>query len=381
MRLLVAVGGGGHFAPALALTQTLRKKRNAVLLVGRKYSIEGDRTLSFEYQSARKNKINFKPIISGRLQRQFTRYTLLSLLKIPYGFIQSYLIVRKFKPDVVLSFGGYVSFPVALCAFFLGIPVVVHEQTLEAGLSNRIVSILAKKVCISWRSSAKFFQRAKTVRTGNPIRKFKIKPLKTALGQNCLEDKEYKDFPLLYITGGSLGSHAINQTVKECIEDLLGKFRVIHQTGNSKKYIDFDILSNLRAGLKQEQKDRYFIAKFIDSAYVGSVLYRADLIIARSGINTITELLYFGKPTIVIPLPFSQKNEQVKNAFFLKEMGLGEVLLQKDLSGITLKNKIFELFANRKSYLTNFAKAKEAIIQEAAQNIVNVLEKVTHPDL
>lgn len=381
MRLLVAVGGGGHFAPALALIQSMRKRRNSVLLVGRKYSMEGDRAISFEYQSARKNKINFKQITSGRLQRRFTRYTLLSILKIPYGFVQSYLIIRKFKPEVVLSFGGYVSFPIAVCAFLMGIPIVVHEQTLEAGLSNRVVSLLAKKVCISWKSSRRFFQKSKIVRTGNPIRKFKIKSLKTALGKNHLEDKEFKEFPLLYITGGSLGSHVINEAVKESLIELLESFRIIHQTGDSRKYNDFDKLSFLRAGMPEGLKGRYFPTKFVDSAYVGSVLSDADLVVTRSGINTITELMYFGKPTIAIPLPHSQKDEQVKNANFLKETGLGEVISQKDLSGVSLKNKIFELLLRKNEYLVASAKAKEIIVQDSAQKIVDVLTDVISHDL
>ncbi len=376
MRLLIAVGGGGHFAPALALIQSLRKKRNLVLLVGRKYSMEGDKAISFEYQSAKRNKINFKPIVSGRVQRKFTRYTILSILKLPHGFIQSYFIIRKFKPNVVLSFGGYISFPVAVCSFLMGIPVVVHEQTLEAGLSNRIVSFMARKVCISWKSSRKFFKKEKTILTGNPIRNFKIKSLRTVLGSNFLEESQYKDFPLLYITGGSLGSHAINEAVEGCIEELLEKCRVIHQTGDSQKYKDYDKLSNLRTELRQDKKDKYYITKFIDSSYVGSVLEKADLVITRSGINTITELLYFGKPAITIPLPFAQKDEQVKNANFFKKTGLGEIILQKDLSSYILKNKIFEMLANKQTYLNSAASARKFTSSDSAQNIIDVLEGV-----
>lgn len=375
MRLLMAVGGGGHFAPALAVVQSLKKKRNTILMVGRKYSLEGDKAISFEYHLARKNKINFKPIASARLQRKFTRYTLLSILKLPWGFLRSYSIIRSFKPNVTLCFGGYISFPVAVCSFLMGIPVVVHEQTLEAGLSNRIVSIFAKKACISWKSSRKFFPGQKTVLTGNPIRKFKIKSLNSVLGKNVFKDTD-RDLPLLYITGGSLGSHVINEAVAGCLDELLEGYRIIHQTGDSKKYRDFDRLSKLKQGFKLKKQERYYLTKFIDASDIGSILEKADLVVSRSGINTVTEILYFGSPAILIPLPFSQKNEQMKNSDFLKRAGLAEIILQKDLSSDVLKNKISEMIARKEDASKNVKEAKKLLKPESAPDIVDVLEQV-----
>src|SRR5436305_1641956 len=132
MKLLIVAGGGGHFAPALAVIEKLPKEIE-ILVVGRKYVFEGDRTLSLEYQTATKLRIPFKTLTTGRLQRKFTRYTFNSLLKIPIGLSQATNILTKFKPDAVLSFGGYISVPVTLAASILRIPLVLHEQTLEAG--------------------------------------------------------------------------------------------------------------------------------------------------------------------------------------------------------------------------------------------------------
>src|SRR3990167_6775375 len=168
---------GGHLTPALSVIEALPKDAQ-ILYIGRKYSLEGDKALSLEYQAITKKGIPFSAIKTGRLQRRITRYTLPSLVKIPYGFGQSLTILRRFKPNVVVGFGGYVSLPVILAAKTLKIPIVIHEQTLEAGFTNKIVAGFADKICISFESSHKYFPKEKTVLTGNPIRRTLIKPSK-----------------------------------------------------------------------------------------------------------------------------------------------------------------------------------------------------------
>ncbi|MEK7451076.1 MAG: glycosyltransferase, partial [Patescibacteria group bacterium] len=164
MRVIII---GGHLSPALSIIEKL-PKTDKVLFIGRKYVFEGDQALSLEYKTIQSLKIPFVNLITGRLQRKFTKHTIPSLLKLPYGFMRSILALIKFQPDVVLSFGGYLSFPVVLSAFLLRIPIVIHEQTLEAGLANKILSVFAKKICISWETSRKFFPKGKIVLTGNP---------------------------------------------------------------------------------------------------------------------------------------------------------------------------------------------------------------------
>ena len=121
-------------------------------------------------QEITKLGIPFYAINTARLQRKFTKHTVPSLIKFPLGFIQSLKILRKIKPEVVLGFGGYISLPVVLAAAFLKIPIVIHEQTLEAGFANKIEAKFARKICISWQSSEKYFPKEKTVLTGNPLR-------------------------------------------------------------------------------------------------------------------------------------------------------------------------------------------------------------------
>lgn len=358
MKLVIV---GGHLSPALAVIDALPKDTN-VLFIGRKYVFEGDKAFSLEYKTIVDQKIPFAEISTGRLQRKFTRHTISSLLKIPYGFIQSFFILQKFKPDVALSFGGYLSVPVGIAAFLLRIPLVIHEQTLERGFANKILSIFAKKICISWETSRKYFPKSKTVLTGNPIRKFTINNL-----QLTIDNK----LPTIYITGGSSGSHFINTLVEGCIEELLKKFIVIHQTGDAQEYNDFDRLQKIREGLPSELKARYTIIKFVEPGNIGSIMQKADLVVSRAGINTITELIYFKKPSLLIPISFSQRNEQVKNALFLKNLGLAEVFNQDSLDPKKLLRFIEEMINNKSRYKVDFRKGDSGVSFDSAQDPQN----------
>jgi UDP-N-acetylglucosamine--N-acetylmuramyl-(pentapeptide) pyrophosphoryl-undecaprenol N-acetylglucosamine transferase len=360
---------GGHLSPALAVIDALPRDAQ-VLFIGRKYTFEGDRATSLEYNTIRSLKIPFASISTGRWQRKFTRFTIPSLFKFPYGVVQSFLILRNFKPEVVLSFGGYLSLPVGLSAFFLRIPIVIHEQTLAAGLANRILSFFAKKICISWDSSVKFFLLEKTVLTGNPVRKFKVHP--DSVGTKFKVNNENKTLPIIYITGGSSGSHFINTLVEGCIEELLKKFIIIHQTGDAQKYLDFDRLYNLRNTLPPKLQSRYFLTKFVEPENIGSVIKAADLVVSRAGINTVTELIFFKKPSFLIPIPFSQNNEQKKNALFLKDLGLGEVFYQDLLDSKKFFGVLIGMFDNIDKYKAK-SNLDTSINKNAAQKIIEVL--------
>ena len=367
---------GGHLSPALAVIDAL-PKGTQILFIGRKYAFEGDKTLSLEYRTITEHKIPFATISTGRWQRKFTRFTIPSLFKIPYGAVQSFLILRKFKPDVFLGFGGYLSLPLGLAAFILRIPIVIHEQTLEAGIANRILSIFAKKVCVSWETSWAFFPSSKIVLTGNPIRKFKV-----SRGAGSRFARQFsindKNLRVIYITGGSSGSHFINTLVEGCIKKLLEKFIIIHQTGDAQTYHDFDRLKKLRESLPFELKERYRLTKFVEPENVGLVMQRADLVVSRAGINTVTELIFFKKPSFLIPLPSSQKNDQLKNALFLKNLGLAEVFYQDMLDSKKLLRFIGEMINNIDRYeILNQVQNDKG---NAAQKIIEVIEYAKRPN-
>lgn len=368
MKVLIT---GGHLTPALAVLQHF-KKSDKVLFVGRKHPLEGDSALSLEYQVCVGKGISFKDLLSGRLQRKFTIHTLPSLLKIPLGFLQAFYYVATFRPEVILSFGSYVSFPVEFCGFLLGVPIVIHEQTLGAGLTNRITSPLARTICISWESSRRFFPKEKTVFTGNPIREEIFKKVYVRGGPVFGWRSSDRELPTIYITGGSLGAHAINIAVEEIIEKLLERYVVVHQTGDAKKYKDFERLCDLRNTLGGELRSRYILVRHIEDE-IGWVLRNATLVVSRAGANTVTELLALGKPALLIPLPIAADSEQAKNAKLLRDVGLGEEVAQEKLSGKTLANRIQSMMDRIGSYEKSGRKAKKLVRLNAAEDIVRIV--------
>lgn len=359
---------GGHLSPLLAVMDALPAD-TTVLVIGRKHALEGDKAVSLEYQALLDRNISFAEISAARLQRKWTQHTLFSLFKFPYGFFQAFMILKDFDPNVVLSFGGYIGLPVTLASFLLHIPVVIHEQTQEAGLTNRLASLWARKVCISWENSGRFFPRSKTVFTGNPVRKFRVQSSEFRI----VEKKE--GLPVIYITGGSTGSHVINVLVEGCLENLLQNYRIIHQTGDAQKYRDFERLQKLKDSLGKMLKARYHLTKFVKPEDVGSIFSRADLVVSRSGINTIMELLFFEKPSLLIPLTFSADNEQLKNAFLLKETGLAEIAPQDSLNSGTLSELIALMIKNKNRYKAAQS-YKDMVRVDAAERIVDILQAI-----
>lgn len=358
---------GGHPTPAFAVIEQMPQDAE-VVFIGRKYMMEGDLTPSFEYSVIKEKRIPFVPLNTGRIQRTLTSKTIPSMLKVPAGFVQAVNILREQKPDVVLGFGGYVSVPVCMAAQLLRIPFIIHEQTLEAGLANKLLAKFATKICISWQQSAEFFPQRKTVLTGNPVREFK----KTQLRSHITGE----ELPLIYITGGSTGSHAVNALVEGCLEELLKQYRVVHQTGDAQEFQDFKRLSELKASLPQKLQKRYDHIKFIAPDMVGAYMQKADLVIARSGMNTVTELLHFGKPCFLIPLPHGQRNEQLKNALFVKKVGIGEFALQDELTSEKLFNQIESMLEHIMKYKIYSNHAQQLVRSDAASEIIRVVYEV-----
>lgn len=363
MRVLIT---GAHFTPAQAVIEELKQFPDLeITYIGRNKTLEGDKTLSVESQVLPKIGVKFQNLIAGRLQRNFTPYTIISWLKIPIGFIQAFYYLLVDKPNVVLSFGGYVGVPVVVSAWLLSIPVIVHEQTLVVGLANKFSNLFASKIAVSYQSNAKI--NSKVILTGNPLRK-------ELLEENSL-DSEFKEFltrpqnkklPLLLITGGNQGSHIINEVASKIVDKLVENYFVVHQTGDS-KYQDFEVLSGLKKNLKHP--DRYLLKKWIDVKDWGNLLKRTDLAVSRAGANTLYELAYFGVPVIVIPLPYLYKDEQTKNALYFQKMGLAKILLQKNLTPESLFKKINQTFNNLNQIKKDAKGAKSLVKEEAAKKL------------
>lgn len=356
---------GGHFSPALSILERLQKKGDEVVVLGRKKTFEGQEDISLEYRICEEKKIPFYEIRASRLQRRFTRHTIPSFLKFAIGVNDAYQALKKTKPDVVLSFGGYLSIPIAISAKMLRIPLVIHEQTQHAGLANKIVAKVAEKVLITFSSSERFFPKDKIVVTGNPLRKeiFEIKKI-----QKVTPDKK-----ILYVTGGSSGSHFINELIGSTIGDLVKEFTVIHQIGDGRAFHDFDTLEKVRNSLPEKLRADYILKKFVYPDEIGWVLAHADLVVARSGVNTVLELIALKKRALLIPLPHGQIGEQLVNAQLIKKMGLGEYVEQNRVERQKFLDLIHTLMKKNNH---SSEEQKNSIVLDADVRIVKILDSI-----
>lgn len=325
MKILVT---GAHFTPALATIEELKKNYNSeVVYVGRSSTLEGDDTPSVESQILPKLGVRFLSLQTGR-------WKLTSFLKIPFGFAHSLHILLKEKPDIVLSFGGYVALPMVFGAWLLSIPVIIHEQGLTLGLANKLSSLFASKIAVSFPQDS---SNPKIVLTGNPS----IKP--------AHPKGVHKQ---ILITGGSQGAHVINMAVERCLDKLTNLIKVIHQTGDS-KYKDFE-------RLKQKENKNYKVEKFIHKGWE-DILAGSDLVVCRAGINTLSELAFLGKPALVIPI--EGHKEQNLNAGYFEKLGLATLLPQSTLSGESLLLNIKQCLKKK------VAKDKKVIIENGVKRL------------
>lgn len=334
LKPLKVVFVGGHHTPALAVMASLssqletgRKSYN-FYWIGHKYSMWGDKRESAEYREVTALNIPFYDLKAGKLYRT---YHPLKLLRLPIGFLQALFYIGKLRPQLVMSFGGYLAVPVTLVSWLLRIPVFTHEQAVSPGLANRFIAPFAKKIFISFPESRQYFPENKTVVTGNPLRKeiFEI-------SQPIIFSSDREKFPTIYITGGKQGGHSINRAVGGVLRELLSHFNLIHQCGSSTVYGDFQYLFGEAKKLPGSLSDGYILKEYFTSGQVGSVFAKADFVLSRSGANIVSELAALNKPAILIPIPWSSGNEQENNAKVLVKAGLAVILPQTDLSGETL---------------------------------------------
>ena len=360
---------GGHLTPALAEMSELKKREWQIYYIGRKNALEGDAAISQEYRIITSLGYPFQVITAGRWHRDFNPLkSLFSLFKIPLGFWQAFVYIKKLNPQAILSFGGYVALPVAISGWLWGIPVVTHEQTFVPGLANRIIGFFCRKICVSWAKTQKYFPQTKTVLTGIPLR--------PELFQASHKLPITHDKPVIYITGGNLGAHSLNLVVAEALPQLLEHYTVIHQCGNAQKYRDFEYLVEKQKTLVQPLRERYFVYEYIDSAKIGWVFKHADLIVSRAGANVICEIITLGKLAILVPLPWSGGGEQEQNAKYLTEANAARMLLQPQLTVTRLLTEIIDTLAHKEEIYKNLQSLGKAIVPDAAAKIADVIESV-----
>lgn len=346
MKILIS---GGHLTPALAFIDYVRERSTeySFVFVGRIYSRATTKQKAKEKEAIKKRNIPFIAFDSGKLGEGSFFAIPYSLFKTLQAFFTSVSIFAKEKPDAYLSFGSYLSVPLALAAWVMRVPIIVHEQTRSIGFANGLVSRFARLVAVTYPETARMVKNKHVAVTGNPIR---ASILKTSDQKPEWFSTKSKD-QILFIVGGSQGSEIINTTIAQCLQQLTRKYIVIHQCGNKttlrnyKKELEYE-----KKKLSQNTQEKYFVREWISAEDLAWVYTHAHIAISRAGANTLQELSLRHIPTIYIPLPFSHQNEQYLNAKALADTKQAVLIPQKDLSPEVLLAEVEHLDKKHKAY-------------------------------
>jgi len=338
---------GGHLSPAISLIEEIKKRDSIdIVFVGRKYALDSEKTISLEYKEIVAMGIRFITLSAGRLTRVMNFRSIMNILRVPIGFVSAFLIVMNEKPDLIFSFGGFLALPIAFWGHVFKIKVFSHEQTINPGLANRIISFFSNKVFCAFKEAERCFPKSKTVVCGNPIRE---SIYKTDNKPFFINSKK----PVIYVTGGSLGSHSINLHIEKLLDRLLLDYVVIHQTGDTREYGDFERILEKKKKLNKDISKNYYLRKHFYRDEIGFIYSMTTLCVGRSGANTFFELMALKIPAVLIPLPWSAGKEQQKHAEIFAKMGLGEIFHQIEPSEKLLR-LIRSMTQNIGHYRKNF---------------------------
>lgn len=326
MRVIISAGGtGGHIYPALAIIDKIKEKEpnSEFLYIGTHNRMENDIVPQYG--------IPFKSIeIYG-----FYRKKIWKNFKTMHSFINSYnkckKIIKDFNPDIVIGVGGYVTAPVIYAAFKSRIKTFIHEQNIIPGKCNSLLSRYATKIGISFKNSAKYFPKEKTVFTGNPCSENATKMLPIDKSKFGLS----KDKKLVLCVMGSLGSEKVNDFFVNSLTLFNGKqYEILYITGKG----SYDKV------VKNNYPDNVKIVPYIDN--LPGIMKNADIIVSRAGASALSEIMALKIPSILIPSPYVPDNHQYKNAMDLVNNDAALLLEEKDLKGDILVRKIDEIIFN-----------------------------------
>ena len=351
MKKIVLTGGGtaGHVTPNLALLPHLKEKGCIINYIG---SYEGIEKGLIETAG-----IPYHGISSGKLRRYFDLKNFSDPLKVMKGFFEARKLLKKLKPDIVFSKGGFVSVPVVLAAKTRRIPCIIHESDITPGLANRICIPMAKKVCANFPETMKYLPAEKAVLTGTPIREELFKGSKIAGLDFC---GFTANKPVIMIVGGSTGAMALNEAVRNLLPTLLRDYQIIHLCGKGKK------------AEEHQNSEGYCQFEYI-SKEMKDLFAAADLVISRAGANSICELLALRKPHILIPLSAAaSRGDQILNAESFENQGFSYVLQEEDLTNDTLLRAIRSVMEHKQQYIEAMEKSK---LNESIPTILNLLEQ------
>ncbi len=346
---IVLTGGGtaGHVTPNIALLPRLREMGYEIHYIG---SYNG-----IEKKLITEQGVPYYGIDSGKLRRYFDLKNFSDPFRVVHGYGQAKSCLKKLRPDVLFSKGGFVSVPVVRAAASLHIPVIIHESDMTPGLANKLAIPAARKVCCSFPETMEYLPAGKAVLSGSPIRQELLQgDRKKALDFTGFADNGK---PVLMIMGGSQGSVAINTALRAGLDDLLADFRVIHLCG--------------KGHLDESLKDRegYVQYEYIEGE-LKDLFALADIVLSRAGANSICELLALRKPSLLVPLSAqSSRGDQILNAESYRKQGYSMVLKEEDMTRETLVSALRELYSGRDSYI----RAMETSSQSDAITVITDL--------
>ena len=358
---MIAAGGtGGHIYPGIAVANEikLRDSDSTVRFVGTAKGLEKKLVPEAGFELSLIKSTGLKNVgVMGKIK---------GALLLPRGFFEAWKLIKDFRPDVVVGAGGYVSGPVLLMAYFMGVPTMAMESNALPGFTNRKLARFIDKAALTFPEARQFFggdsdKGGKGVITGNPVRRefFDIKP----------KPREQDNFHLL-IFGGSQGARAINNAMIEALPFLDGqleKLHITHQTGESD-------LENVRKGYVDAGWAGADVRPYISDMV--SAFADSDLVICRAGATTCAELAAAGKAALMVPLPTAADDHQRKNAEALQNAGAAVMILQTDLSGERLAGEI-KVLVDAPDKLTAMEEAARKMAKaDAAKMTVNMIEEL-----
>ncbi len=330
MKKIVLTGGGtaGHVTPNLALLPSLRERGYEIHYIG---SYNG-----IERKLIEDAGVDYDGISSGKLRRYFDVKNFTDPFRVLKGYAEALRLLKKYRPDVVFSKGGFVSVPVVLAAKHYKIPAIIHESDMTPGLANKICIPSAAKVCCNFPETLPALPADKAVLTGSPIRRELLEGDRlTGLQYTGLSANK----PILLIIGGSLGSVVVNNAVRALLPRLLQTYQVIHICG--KGNLDETLIGT----------SGYVQYEYVD-APLRHLFAAADVILSRAGANSICEILALRKPNVLIPLSAkASRGDQILNARSFAKQGFSTVLEEEELTGDALLEAIQSTYENRQSFI------------------------------
>nr|WP_300308768.1 undecaprenyldiphospho-muramoylpentapeptide beta-N-acetylglucosaminyltransferase [uncultured Anaerostipes sp.] len=352
MKRIVLTGGGtaGHVTPNMALVPKLTEEGYDIAYIG---SYDG-----MERKLIEDIDLPYYGISSGKLRRYFDPKNFTDPFRVLKGYFEAKKILKKLRPNVVFSKGGFVTVPVVIAAKRLHIPVIIHESDITPGLANKLSIPSASRVCCNFPETIEHLPKGKAVLTGSPIRQELFQGRRDQGLKLC---GFQPDKPVLLIIGGSLGSVAINNAIRSNLDELLKTYQLIHLCGKG----------NLDQSLEGRKGYRQFEYVKDDLKHYFAC---ADIIVSRAGANAICELLALRKPNILIPLGLNaSRGDQILNAKSFEKQGYSYVLQEEDVTTDTLLNAVNTVYKNRQTYIDAMNQSQQANPIDTIVNLANEL--------